>query len=67
MKIELPLNNDCLREALAVQKEALSNNFISSFIALAGSVVLFHFEAIKEIQDECPLVLCYSKECGTGM
>lgn len=27
---------------------------------------MFHFEAIQDLQDECPLILCYSKQSGTG-
>jgi len=40
---------------------------MSSFIALAGGIVAFHFETIHGQQDECPIILCYSKASGTGI
>ena len=33
---------------------------------IAGSLILFHYEAIIEQQAECPLLLCFSPSCGTG-
>lgn len=66
MKICIPLDDAILRTALSVLKDALHNNFFSSFMAIAGSVLLFHYEAIQEIQDQCPILLCFSKESGTG-
>ena len=65
--IHLPLDKSGLGKLLHIQKDLLKSNFLSSFLTLAGSVVLFHFEAIKEIQDECPVIVCYSKQSGTGM
>lgn len=50
-----------------VSRLVLKNNFLSFFSALAASVVVFHYEGILEIQDECPMVLCYSEESGTGI
>ena len=35
-------------------------------MAVSGGVMALHYEKVLEIQDECPLVLCYSASCGTG-
>ena len=59
-------DHTCLNEFLALQQDSFNNNFLSSFMALSGTLVLFHFEKLREIQDECPIILCYSKESGTG-
>lgn len=66
-KIELPLEVNPLIELIRLQKDCLKNNFMSSFIALAGGIVAFHFETIQDQQDECPIILCYSKASGTGI
>lgn len=55
-----------LKDILLAQKECLGNNFMSFYAALAGAIVSFHFEAIQDIQDECPATLCFSKRSGTG-
>ena len=66
LKIELPLSSTSFKDLLTAEKVGLANNFISAFIAHAGSVVVFHSDTIKEIQDDCPIILCYSKYSGTG-
>jgi len=66
LKVELPLSTIPFKELIATEKAGLANNFISAFIAHAGSVIVFHSEALKEIQDDCPIILCYSKHSGTG-
>lgn len=38
-----------------------------SFIGLAGGVLAFHFQTIHDQQDECPIILLYSKSSGTGL
>ena len=35
-------------------------------MTIAGSIILFHYEAVIEQKVECPLVLCFSPSCGTG-
>ena len=66
-KIQLPLEVNPLTQLISLQKQCLRNNFMSSFIALAGGIVTFHFETIQDQQDECPIILCYSKASGTSM
>ena len=39
---------------------------MSSFLGLAGGVLVFHFQTIHDQQDECPIILLYSKSSGTG-
>ena len=64
--VSLPLSRDPLIHLLRITKKCLDNNFISCFLAVAGTVILLHYESILEVQDECPLLLCYSTEPGTG-
>ena len=67
LKVELPLCTNSLVQLIAAEKEGLADNFISSFIVHAGSLVVFHSEVLKEIQDDCSIILCYSKHSGTGI
>jgi len=67
MKINLPLSTDSFVDLLLAEKTGLQNNFISAFIAHAASAVVFHSEALKDLQDDCPVILCYSKHSGTGI
>ena len=67
LDIILPLSTEPLTDLLAITKKCLDNNFVSSFLAIIGCVIAFHYEAIMNIQDECPLILCYSRESGTGI
>ena len=67
LPIHLPLELAPLAEMLKTAKLCLCNNFISSFITLVGAIIAFHYESIMDIQDECPLILCYSSSSGTGM
>lgn len=53
-------------DLLAMSKRCLDNNFISSVLTLAGGIIVFHYESIIDLQDECPLILCYSRKSGTG-
>lgn len=64
--IHLPLGLEPLQQLISTAKDLLSNNFNSCFATIAGSVLLFHYQVIMEEQDECPLVLCYSRGNGTG-
>jgi len=66
LKVELPLTTTPFKKLIAAEKAGLANNFISAFVAHAGSIVVFHSEALKEIQDDRPIILCYSKHSGTG-
>jgi len=66
LKISLPLSIISFVELLSAEKTGLANNFVSAFIAHAASAVVFHSEAIKELQDDCPIILCFSKYSGTG-
>ena len=67
--VQLPLdtNSKPMIELLEASKNCLENNFISSFLTVAGSIVLLHYETILGMQDECPLILCYSSQSGTGI
>ena len=67
LTIELPLATTPFKELIAAEKVGLANNFVSAFISHAGSIVLFHSEELKEIQDDCPIILCYSNYSGTGI
>ena len=62
-----PLQLEPLNELLSTARICLDNNFVSSFLTLVGSIVAFHYTSVLTTQDECPLILCYSKESGTGM
>ena len=50
----------------ATAQECLSNNFLSFFAAVSGAVMSLHFEQVVHLNDECPIVMCYSSSCGTG-
>ena len=28
---------------------------------------MFHYQSVLEVQDECPMVLCFSNASGTGI
>lgn len=62
----LPLSLEPLIHLFEITKECLGVNFIPSLVAFSGGVISFHYESILEIQDECPLFLCYSPNSGTG-
>ena len=64
--IHLPLNINHFVVMLKAAKACLLNNFLSCFATIAGSLVLFHYETIREQKDACPLIMCYSSSCGTG-
>ena len=67
-RIILPLSLQPLQNLLQAAKECLLNNFYSCLAAVAGSIILFHYESIMDLnQKECPLILLYSRGCGTGM
>ena len=66
LNIELPLSINPLRHLLSIQQKLMRQNFIPSFVVLAGSVIMYHFETINMLQGECPLILLYSKKSGTG-
>jgi len=67
VEVKLPLCLEPFVSLLGAAKECLQNNFLSCFATIAGSATLFHYQSICEQQDTCPLVLCYSTSCGTGM
>ena len=66
LPISLPPSSEPLILLLKMAKKCLGNNFMSSFMTTAGCVMAFHYTSLLEIQDECPLILCYSKTSGTG-
>lgn len=66
LSIVTPLHLDPMVDVLSITKKCLDNNFISSFLTVAGAVILLHYESILELQDECPLILCFSTMPGTG-
>ena len=66
LQISTPLSSTTLRCLLRTAKEGLDNNFLPSLMVMAGGIVAFHYESILDLQDQCPLILAFSKECGTG-
>ena len=66
LSIALPLCPDGFQQLCRTALQCLKNNFYSFFLAVSGGVMAHHYEKVLEIQDECPLVLCYSASCGTG-
>lgn len=66
-RIQAPFQLEPLKHLLSTARECLDNNFLSSFLTLVGSIMAFHYTSILVTQDECPLILCYSRESGTGM
>lgn len=56
-----------LLELLKTAKECLDNNFLSSLVMMAGGIVAYHYESILDLQDECPLIMKFSRESGTGI
>ena len=65
--VRLPLDKTRFSCLLEAAKACMTNNFFSCFATIAGSLLFFHYEYIKEQQSSCPLILCYSTSCGTGM
>ena len=66
ISVALPLEKNPLLKLLETVKLCLDNNFLSCFMTIVGGIIGFHYESIMDIQDECPLFLCYSRESGTG-
>lgn len=66
LQISTPLSSTPLRRLLRIAKQCLDNNFLPSLMVMAGGIVAFHYESILDLQDQCPLILAFSKECGTG-
>ena len=66
LSIALPLCPDGFQQLCRTALRCLKNNFYSFFLAVSGGVMALHYEKVLEIQDKCPLVLCYSVSCGTG-
>ncbi|XP_019859133.1 PREDICTED: uncharacterized protein LOC109587333 [Amphimedon queenslandica] len=56
-EIHLPLSRQALITLLETGRQCLGSNFMSCYAAIAGSVVLFHYETIMEAQAECPVIL----------
>ena len=67
LPISLPLRLRPLIRLLTIARKCLDNNFLGSFLTMVGCIMVFHYESIPDIQDECPLILCYSRNSGTGM
>ena len=65
--VATPLCANSLVDILSLTRQCLVNNFVSSFLTVAGAVLLLHYESILDMQDECPLVLCYSSTSGAGI
>ena len=66
VQICLPLRLDPLPHLFETTKGCLGINFIPSLLSFTGGVISFHYESILDLQDECPLFLCYSPSSGTG-
>lgn len=64
--ISLPLRLDPLSQLFEMTRECLGINYIPSLLAFTGGMISFHYESILDLQDECPLFLCYSYNSGTG-
>ena len=64
--VATPLCAKSLIDILSLTRQCLVNNFVSSFLTVAGAVLLLHYESILDMQDECPVVLCYSSISGAG-
>lgn len=64
--ISLPLSSTPMINLLKLTKKCLHNNFHSSVLTLAGAVIVLHYEDILGMQDECPLILCFSQSSGSG-
>ena len=62
-----PLSPQPMIHLLRITKRCLDNNFLSSLVTLAGAVIVLHYEDVLGIQDECPLVLCFSPSPGSGI
>ena len=67
LPVHLPLSLEPLITLLYTSKKCLDDNFISSFLTVVGCIMVFHYESLLDIQDECPLILCYSRQSGTGI
>ena len=46
-------------------KECLGQNFVPTFLTIAGSVLAFHYESVVKMDDSCAITLCYSQSSGT--
>uniref|UniRef100_A0A1X7TLC2 DUF927 domain-containing protein n=1 Tax=Amphimedon queenslandica TaxID=400682 RepID=A0A1X7TLC2_AMPQE len=66
LNITLPLDSMGFSNLLQSFKRALSDNFLSSVIAICSTALLGHYEMVMERFHECPIPLLYSKETGTG-
>ena len=63
----LPLSLEPLHQLLVAAKKSFGNNFVSTYLTVAGGVLAFHYDALVVEHGKCPLVLCYSRQCGTGI
>ena len=66
ISIVTPLSTAPLVNLIRTTKRCLDNNFYSSMFTLAGAAILLHYEQVLGLQDECPLVLCFSQSPGSG-
>ena len=66
INILTPLSDKPMVNLLMLTKQCLGNNFESSVLTLAGALIILHYEDILGMQDECPLILCFSKSSGSG-
>ena len=66
VQLSQPLCATPLLRLLEIARQCLHNNFISTVLTVIGGIISFHYESILQIQDECPLFLCFSRESGTG-
>ena len=66
VQLSQPLCTTPLLRLLEIARQCLHNNFISTVLTVIGGIISFHYESILQIQDECPLFLCFSRESGTG-
>ena len=63
LQVVRPLNVLGVQKLLEVAKQFYDNNF---YLAISGAVMALHCQEVININDECPIVMCYSSSCGTG-
>ena len=64
LQVVRPLNVLGVQKLLEVAKQFYDYNFMSFYLAISGAVMALHCQEV--INDECPIVMCYSSSCGTG-
>lgn len=66
-QISTPFCAAPLLDLVQTATNCLDNNFLSFLVIMVGGIVVFHYQTILNIQDECCLILGYSTDSGTGI